>query len=160
MKIPALDQWVQLVTSLPWMVAWSHSGNGYLHVALPVLALFTEAGPQLMLVVGLALLMERPTYWFMKNCLKRRRPQEYFHNFSSVITASDRFSFPSGHSSGAFLLATAVCIVYGGLFTPLLLWAAGVALSRVILGVHFPGDTLAGSIMGAAFACTAAAIVG
>jgi len=39
-----------------------------------------------------------------------------------------------------------LCI--GGPIAVLLLWACGVAVSRVILGVHFPGDILAGAALG------------
>ena len=40
------------------------------------------------------------------------------------------------------------------------LWAAGVGLSRVLLGVHFPGDILAGALMGSGIALFTAAQLG
>lgn len=58
-------------------------------------------------------------------------------------------SFPSGHSASGFAFATAVAgqlPVVGG---PLRLLAAAVAYSRVHTGVHYPGDALIGSIVGA-----------
>jgi undecaprenyl-diphosphatase len=78
----------------------------------------------------------------------------------SLVVASDQFSFPSGHSSGAFLLATCLAIVYGGPVTAMYLWATGVAVSRVILGVHFPGDTLAGAVMGTSITVFSASQLG
>ena len=108
----------------------------------------------------LALAMERPLYWVLKNALKRRRPQDYVIGFRSLIVPSDKFSFPSGHSSGAFLLATSLCLVFGSPCAATLLWATGVALSRVLLGVHFPGDTLAGALMGSGLAILSAQLWG
>ena len=135
---------------IPVAKAISHSGDGYLHVLIPLLLLLI-APPQtdaFFILLATALVIERVLYWVLKNSLKRRRPQEFLLNFSSIITASDRFSFPSGHTSGAFLLATALAIVYAPPFAVLYTWACLVGLSRVVLGVHFPGDTLVGALMG------------
>ncbi|MFQ3322971.1 MAG: undecaprenyl-diphosphatase [Pseudomonadales bacterium] len=137
-------------TVVPVAKAISRSGDGYLHALIPLLLLLMAA-PQangfFVLLAG-ALLIERILYWLLKNGLKRRRPQDFFPDFSSIITASDRFSFPSGHTSGAFLLATALAVVYASPFIVVYAWACLVGLSRVVLGVHFPGDTLVGALMG------------
>ena len=79
-----------------------------------------------------------------------------------MITASDEFSFPSGHTSGAFLVATALTILLPpvGIAGYLYGWAALVALSRVILGVHFPLDTLAGALLGGSLAWVALQLTG
>jgi membrane-associated phospholipid phosphatase len=58
-------------------------------------------------------------------------------------------SFPSGHSASAFAFATAVGREIPLLALPLRALAAAVAYSRVHTGVHYPGDTLAGSLVGA-----------
>ncbi|MEU7580965.1 phosphatase PAP2 family protein [Streptomyces sp. NPDC041068] len=61
-------------------------------------------------------------------------------------------SFPSGHAASAAAFATGVALEaprYGALVAPV---AAAVAFSRVYVGVHYPGDVLAGCALGAAAA--------
>jgi undecaprenyl-diphosphatase len=57
-------------------------------------------------------------------------------------------SFPSGHAASAFAFATAVGDVLPPASAPLHAIAAGVAYSRVHTGVHYPGDVIAGSLIG------------
>ena len=61
-------------------------------------------------------------------------------------------SFPSGHSAAAFAFATGVGHVAPRAAIPLRGLAAAVAYSRVHTGVHYPGDVLAGALMGTALA--------
>ena len=141
--------------------AVSQSGDGYLHVLVPLLLIIMgmDKVGDLVLALALALAMERPLYWVLKNALRRRRPEQYVPGFRSLIVASDQFSFPSGHSSAAFLLITCLCIVYGSVAAPMLIWACAVGLSRILLGVHFPGDIVAGASMGTTVALLASSIL-
>ena len=61
-------------------------------------------------------------------------------------------SFPSDHSTVAFAAAFAVLVFYRRLGALLGLGAIGVALSRVLLGVHYPLDVAASAVIGAASA--------
>jgi undecaprenyl-diphosphatase len=146
----------------PLALALSRSGDGYLHLLIPALLWQLESAllTPFITVLGLALVVERCLYWCLKNSLKRRRPQEAVPGFRSLVVAADQFSFPSGHSSAAFLLATTLVLIYGGPVVMMFLWAGGVALSRVLLGVHFPGDTVAGGLMGASIAVLCASVTG
>ena len=136
---------------------FSRSGDGQLLLVVPLL-MFLVGSPSVGLLfaaLALGLAIERPLYWVLKNGFKRYRPADKVPGFRSLIVPSDQFSFPSGHSSAAFLLAVTAGLIFGGLAWWLLPWATGVALSRVVLGVHFPGDTLAGAAMGTGIAaCT------
>lgn len=60
-------------------------------------------------------------------------------------------SFPSGHTSDAFAIATAVSLTWPRWYVivPAYSWAALVGWSRLALGVHYPSDVLMGALMGA-----------
>jgi membrane-associated phospholipid phosphatase len=66
-------------------------------------------------------------------------------------------SFPSGHSASAFAFAHAVSHRLPILGLPLRLLAGAVAYSRVHAGVHYPGDVVAGAILGASAAALVSA---
>ena len=99
----------------------------------------------------MAFLIERPIYFVLKNLCKRRRPTVAL-NIPSFIIPSDQFSFPSGHTSAAFLMATLLSSYYPDLMPLLFAWASLVGLARVVLGVHFPTDTVIGALMGTSIA--------
>ncbi|HET6751018.1 MAG TPA: phosphatase PAP2 family protein [Actinomycetes bacterium] len=67
-------------------------------------------------------------------------------------------SFPSGHAASAFAFAYAVGRHLPGLAVPIRFLAAAVAYSRVHTGVHYPGDVVAGSVVGAGTAAMVAAL--
>lgn len=100
----------------------------------------------------LAFALERPLYFVLKNSFKRNRPQQALAGFHSVIIPSDQFSFPSGHTSAAFLMVSLLGHYFPAVLPWGLVWAVWVGMSRVMLGVHFPTDTLAGASMGMAVA--------
>lgn len=132
----------------------SRTGDGYLPV-LTILICYQLSNPiyrQLAWQLAVLFCIERTIYFLAKNSLRRQRPAESLHTFTALIVASDKFSFPSGHTSAASLYAAVIYMhfpVIGGI---LMIWALGVGASRVILGVHYPSDILAGASLGLAIA--------
>lgn len=143
------------------VVSSSADGWPYLLVPLVIALASPELGWTVLVTLLAGFAIERPAYYLMKNSFKRNRPPMIIPGFQSVITASDEFSFPSGHTSGAFVLATTLMLLMPlGVFSLYLYgWAITVALSRVILGVHFPLDTVAGALLGSSIGWVAVQLV-
>jgi undecaprenyl-diphosphatase len=85
----------------------------------------------------------------MKYAFNRDRPFLTYPDIKKKSKAGSP-SFPSGHTSGAFSLATSVSLAYPKwyIIVPSYTWAGTVGYSRMHLGVHYPSDVLAGVIIG------------
>ena len=79
----------------------------------------------------------------IKRSVMRERPDLRTAR-EALIAAPDRFSFPSGHATAAMAVAFVYAVAFPVAAVPLLALAMIVGLSRVFLGVHYPGDVLAG----------------
>ncbi len=82
----------------------------------------------------------------VKRSVVRARPMAAVLGTVSV-RAPDCFSFPSGHAAAAMAVAFGYSMVFPALSAPLLGVALLVGVSRVALGVHYPGDVLAGQML-------------
>lgn len=85
---------------------------------------------------------------------RRGRPDRAGHRVPEDrhVTMPRSTSFPSGHAAGAFAFATGVGHVLPSDAVPLRGLAALVAYSRVHTGVHYPGDVVAGALLGTVLA--------
>ncbi|HEX6576911.1 MAG TPA: phosphatase PAP2 family protein [Jiangellaceae bacterium] len=96
----------------------------------------------------------------VKSLHRRRRPARVEGNglVNRHVPMPASTSFPSGHAASAFAFAYAVGRHLPALAVPVRILAAGVAYSRVHTGVHYPGDVVAGSIVGAGTGAMVAAV--
>jgi undecaprenyl-diphosphatase len=127
--------WVALIVVLPW----AEKSGGLRHALL-------------MLALGAVNL---GAYYALKRSTRRQRPFERCHSIRACLKVPDAFSFPSGHALHAFAFALLLSAFHPGLAPLLWSFAALVGLSRVVLGLHFPSDVLAGAALG----CLTAALV-
>jgi undecaprenyl-diphosphatase len=139
----------------------SRLGDGLLwYVLLPALPLLYGTAairPALaMLATGLTGLL---VYRRLKSTLVRERPFIRHPGITQEMPPLDRYSFPSGHTLHAVCFtcqAVAHFPVLGWVLVPA---AALIALSRVVLGLHYPTDVLAGAAIGASLAVCGLALV-
>lgn len=81
----------------------------------------------------------------VKRVVRRQRPMD--ESVQLLVNTPSRLSFPSSHAAST----TAAAVLYGGLLrrrlTPVLV--PPMLVSRLVVGVHYPTDVLAGSALGA-----------
>jgi undecaprenyl-diphosphatase len=85
----------------------------------------------------------------VKPVVRRERPSRLETVRTHLVRMPTSASYPSGHTASAFAFSTAVGGALPELDTVLRLVATTVAYSRVHTGVHYPGDVIAGALIGA-----------
>ena len=132
----------------------SRLGNGIFWYTLLALMplLYGERGLHTFVQMGAVALAGVGTYKLLKHRLVRERPYITQLGISVGTPPLDRYSFPSGHTLHAVaftILAVANFPELGWVLVP---FATLIAASRVVLGLHYPSDVLAGGALGAALA--------
>jgi undecaprenyl-diphosphatase len=149
-----MNRALRYATVLPMFRAVSWLGNGIFWYSL-MLALLLQHGAQAvqpvlhMVLVGIVCTL---AYKLLKRGTLRPRPYQALQAVAAGAGALDAFSFPSGHTLHAVAFTIVACAYYPMLAVPLGLFTLLTAASRVILGLHYPSDVLAGAAIGAAVA--------
>lgn len=151
-RSPPVRRYFSLVSRLGDGVAW------YLTLAaLPFLrgsgAVLPSAHMAVTALAGVGI------YKVLKRTLGRPRPYASCRAVRALVRPLDAGSFPSGHTLHAVMFTVML-----GRYEPALLllavpFAVSVALSRVILGLHYPSDVAAGALLGAILALTSLGLV-
>jgi len=109
-----------------------------------------------MIVVGLAC---TAGYKWLKARTSRPRPYQLHSDIQHFIAPLDRFSFPSGHTLHAVAFSLVAASYYPALSVPLAIFSMLIATSRVVLGLHYPSDVIAGATIGAIIATASQILV-
>jgi undecaprenyl-diphosphatase len=140
---------VPVLLALFRAVSWL--GNGILWYALMLALLLADRlnAPLPvfhMAAVGLACTL---TYKLLKRGTLRPRPYQVHQHIAAGAQPLDQFSFPSGHTLHAVAFTLVACSYYPALVAFLVPFTLLVAASRLVLGLHYPSDVLAGAALGA-----------
>jgi len=87
-------------------------------------------------------------YKIIKRWIARPRPFKVWDDVFERVRSLDEYSFPSGHTLHAVACSLVLTVYYP--MTAPLLWPLVVliAVSRVVLGLHYPSDVVAGAVIG------------
>lgn len=88
-------------------------------------------------------------YKVLKRAFVRERPFITHAAIDRAMAPLDRYSFPSGHTLHAMSFTLQACVHFPQLSWVLVPLALTIAASRVVLGLHYPTDVLAGAVLGA-----------
>jgi undecaprenyl-diphosphatase len=134
--------------------AISRLGDGECWVALIALAAFADAwrGTTVSLQLAATALIAALLYRRLKGWTRRPRPFRRDRTIHAWIAPLDEYSFPSGHTLHATCFTTIATAHVPELALVLVPFAMLVAASRVVLGLHYPTDVVAGALLGGGFA--------
>ncbi|MBV9303565.1 MAG: phosphatase PAP2 family protein [Acidobacteriaceae bacterium] len=145
-----------------WALAATRAGDGWLWY-LTGLFIFIFGGQNRFPAIasaGSAAAAGIGIFALTKKFSSRKRPFEIEPHCWAKLLPPDRFSFPSGHTITAFSVAISLSQFYPVLLPALLFCAVSIAISRILLGMHFLSDVIVGALIGTGLAFSSSAIFG
>lgn len=134
------------------MILATRGGDGWLWYAFGLILLLCGGGQRFAAIgaAGSSAVAGILIFRALKRTSRRKRPCEIEPHCWASILPPDKYSFPSGHAITAFAVAISLGLFYPELQTCLLAMALLIAISRIILGMHFLSDVVAGTTIGIA----------
>jgi undecaprenyl-diphosphatase len=161
-RIRRCDEWlcVRMNASLRYAAALyffravSWLGNGIFWYALMLALLLQQRSEGLLPVVHMIFVgaVGSATYAMVKRSTGRQRPFQIVPLVIAGAAPLDAFSFPSGHTLHAVAFTLVALRYYPSLVGILAAFTLLTAASRIVLGLHYPSDVLAGAALGAGIA--------
>ena len=144
-----------------WKFITSLGNAGWFWIVLTVILLIPKKTRKIGIASALSLLIGvLITNIALKNLVARTRPYEVVEGLKLLVGKAHDYSFPSGHSCASFASAFVIYKMAPSKFgIPSVILAALIALSRLYVGIHYPTDVIAGTIIGIVSALTALWIV-
>jgi len=147
-----LSQQLRIAEQPGWLrnlaIFFAHSGDSWFWLLALILVwwLGPPALKTLTPIFAIAIFIAALLVFAVKFTVRRRRPEG---EWGGIYRNTDPHSFPSGHATRAALLAV-LAIGLGPPWLAILLgiWAPLVILARVVMGVHYLSDVLAGAVLG------------
>ncbi len=144
--------WDQVMHAISGKVIWVPL---YLAILIYVGIKYKRKFLIILLFIILAATMADQTSVFFKNIVERPRPchepllNGLVHTFNGEC--GGLYSFVSSHATNSFNVALiSLLFIRKRWFTiSIIVWAIVVGYSRIYLGVHYPGDVICGSVLGA-----------
>jgi len=138
-------RWVRL-----WMICATRGGDGWLWYIMGLTLLLFGDGNRFLAAAAAGLSASIGILFFLglKRFTRRKRPCQIEPHCWATLLPPDQYSFPSGHTITAFSVAVTLSLFYPSLTLGLLFCATSIALSRVLLGMHFLSDVVAGAAIG------------
>src|SRR3954470_17471820 len=152
-----VNQWLAPKWIRLWAISATRAGDGWLWYLAGLLVLLFGGENRFTAVAaaGSSAFVGFCTFVSIKKISGRKRPCAFEPHCWAKLLPPDQFSFPSGHTITAFSVAISLSLFYPELALGLLFCAISVAASRILLGMHFLSDVLAGAAIGSGLAYTA-----
>ncbi len=134
-----------------WAIYATRGGDGWLWYSLAVVILLFGGSNRFVAIgsCGLASATGSALFLALKKKIRRKRPNDIQPHCWAKLMPPDQFSFPSGHTINAFAISLPLILYYPAMAPGLLFCAFSIAVSRVLLGMHYFTDVVAGGILGA-----------
>ena len=138
-------RWIRI-----WAICATRGGDGWLWYAMGLIILIAGGDRRFpavtagMLAAGLGVTL----FLRLKKAAGRKRPCAIQAHCWATLLPPDQFSFPSGHTITAFAVSISLSRFYPEMALGLLFCALSIAASRILLGMHFLSDVLAGAAIG------------
>ncbi len=148
-------RWLRL-----WMIAATRGGDGWLWYAMGLVVALAGGQERFraLAAAGVAVGLGIGLFLNLKKAFGRKRPCALEPHCWATLLPPDQFSFPSGHTITAFAMTASLGEFYHAMLPGLFFCAVSVALSRILLGMHFLSDVIAGALLGGLLGYTAAAL--